>query len=235
MILSTKYEVLKSVQLEIVYDDETSKCVEIGIDDEVRIIYNKDGLRSTVIGRVAGIDNDPHIKPYPHEDFWRHPVYRGPHPKYYPNTCWIFIDASIEGNSYVARVDARQIIDVDILKKHSDKNNIVTPDDETAIRSMRYKNGLFQISQDGTNWITIGAGTPDEGGEGESSMPTTKEELTELIKEILRELKPEHKPHHHHCDCDEETINKLIDLVRDLTVDDSENEINEDPQTPDEG
>ena len=230
MILSTKYEVQKSVQLEIVYDDETSKFVEIGVNDEVQIIYNKDGLRSTVTGRVAGIDNDPHVKPYPHEDFWRHPVYRGPHPKYFPPTCWIFIDASVEGNSLVVRVDARQIIDVTMIRKYNEGRGISTPDDETAIYAMRYKNNQFQITQDGANWITIGTGTP----EGGSDMPTTVDELKDLIKEVLEEMKPDYPHHHHHCDCDEEVINKLIDLISDLTTSKTpdDEDIVDDPQQP---
>ena len=143
MLLSKSYDVLTSIHLKLVFDDESVKDNIISLNDVINVVYNKDGRRRTMEGYVTRICVD--------------------------NICqkrswYIIVDASTYGRNNVDRILIENIIDLDIIKKSSELITVSTPIDETKVTNIRFIDNIFQISQDnGKTWTNICSSTTTPG------------------------------------------------------------------------
>ena len=133
MTLSVNCSVVSSVKINLTFDDGKTKTVVVGEGDLVDVIYNRNGLRQRIYGRVirvsvAGTD---------------------------PNGWWITVDGSDDFEATQARFTVMNIIDIDMIKKYGLEHNITSPQDSTGIESIRVVNGRLQYTKDGYRWFDI--------------------------------------------------------------------------------
>lgn len=141
MLLSTQYEVLESLLIKLVFDDERIKRLRVELGDYVSVTYNKDGKRKTIDGYVKRIFLDHRFREHPchHNEHWS-----------------MIVDGSLEGESPGARVEVSKIVDIDMLRKKSETGFISTPLNEDRVTDFRLVGNTLQLSQDsGVTWVTV--------------------------------------------------------------------------------
>lgn len=141
MLMNITFDVIQSLMLSLVFDDETVKKTKVSIDDTIRVTHNKNGMRTTVEGVVRRIFVDDH-------HVQRCSDYK---PK------WIMI---VDGSSYACsaleRIEIDKILDIDMIKRAEDNLGISSPVGETNITSMRLVGNIVQLSTDnGQTWLKM--------------------------------------------------------------------------------
>lgn len=139
MLLDMNYEVINRLKLKFIYDDDSVKTQMVDIGDYVSLVYNRDGMRTSIDGYVSRIYQD-----HGYRDCQPH---------------WFIILSNNNTSTGVAlgKIEVRKIIDLDVLTKASESNEVLTPSDaETRITNIRLKNNVFEISQDyGSSWVAV--------------------------------------------------------------------------------
>lgn len=136
MLLSKSFDVIQSLILKLVFDDESVKELVISEKDIVNVIYNKNGNRCTIEGTVARINVEN-------------------------NSCqkrgwYIIVDASATGKSSVERIEVNNIIDCDIITKYEANNTIFTPVGDGAISAFKLSGDVLMLSVDnGRSWLKV--------------------------------------------------------------------------------
>jgi len=134
MLLSIKYEMIKSLKVKLVFDDESVKTRTIELNDLAIVTFNKDGRRCTVEGVVTKIEDACSAK----------------------CDCWyIIVDGSSNNISRIERIKVKNILDLEITKKANQTSTISTPLDSSRIVSLRIAGGLLQATQDGRTWVSL--------------------------------------------------------------------------------
>ena len=139
MLLDMNYEVINRLELKFIYDDDSVKTQMVDIGDYVSLVYNRDGMRTSIDGYVSRIYQD-----HGYRDCQPH---------------WFIILSSNNTSTGVAlgKIEVRKIIDLDVLTKASESNEVLTPSDaESRITNIRLKDNVFEISQDyGSSWVAV--------------------------------------------------------------------------------
>ena len=141
MLMNITFDVIQSLMLSLVFDDETVKKTKVNVDDTIRVTHNKNGMRTTVEGVVKRIFVDDHH------------VERCPNHK--PR--WIMIvDGSSYASSALERIEVDKILDIDIIKRAEENLGISSPIGDTNITSMRLVGNIVQLSTDnGQTWLKM--------------------------------------------------------------------------------
>lgn len=138
-LMTISYEIIQSARINMGFDDGTIKKLLVSPGDVVNVIYNYNGVRTDLTGKVTKIVSDKQ------------------------NSCecscskWIMvIDASAYGGSTVNRVDLAKILDLTIITKAEDYSEITSPTGEYNISNLRLVGNLVQLSVDnGTTWLNM--------------------------------------------------------------------------------
>lgn len=143
MLLSISYDVIESLIIKLVFENESVKSLKVELGDYVSVTYNKDGKRRIIEGYVKRIYLDNRFEHYKenchHNQHW----------------CMI-IDGSMTGDNNAGRVEVSKILDLDILKKQSESNYINTPMNNNRVTDFRLVGNTLQLSQDnGENWVNV--------------------------------------------------------------------------------
>lgn len=134
MLMKIDCEVIKSIKVKLTFDNKEEKITVIGINDIVRIEYNKNGCRNTVIGKVTDI------------------VVNGSDPKGW----YITVDSSDDFESKLVNFTASNILDADIITKAGLTMPIETPIGDNQIAALRIIDGVLQYrSTSGGEWKTL--------------------------------------------------------------------------------
>lgn len=204
MLLSISYDVIESLIIKLVFDNERVKRLKVEIGDYVSVTYNKDGKRRTIEGFVKRIYLDNHFEHY--------------NEQCHHNQHWsMIIDGSMTGNDRIGKVEVSKILDLDVLKKVSESISINSPMNNDRITDFRLVGNTLQLSQDnGENWINVMELPVEKPSiEGcdcelvskiESVVPTgIRADLQkQLMKDIMKLIKEEKD-----CSCDCHTPVKL--------------------------
>ena len=134
MLLSNKCEIIKSIVVKLVFDDESVKERTINVKDLVNVTFNKDGMRRSIEGIVTRIED---------ENCCRHERW------------YIIVDGSTTGVSKIEKIFTDKILDIEVTRKANQVSSITTPIDSTRVTGMRFVGGVLQITQDGTHWISL--------------------------------------------------------------------------------
>lgn len=142
MLLSISYDVLESLLIKLVFENEKVKRVKVEINDYVSITYNKDGKRRTIDGFVRQIYLDNRYEHYKcqHNQHWT-----------------LLIADSIDSDAnQIAKVEVSKLLDIDVLKRQADSGYISTPLSDNAVTDFRLVGNTLQLSQDhGTTWVKV--------------------------------------------------------------------------------
>ena len=142
MLLSISYDVIESLVIKLVYDNEKVKRLKVECGDYVSATYNKDSRRKTVEGYVKRIylDNRYYDCNHKNHQHWS-----------------MIIDDSMSDNpTQIAKIEVSKILDLDVLRKKSETGFISTPNTSDRVTDLRLVGNTLQLSQDnGDTWVSI--------------------------------------------------------------------------------
>lgn len=138
-LLSISYDVIENMKIVLSFDDGTTKYVFVSPDDIVNVVYVHNGVREEVTGKVVRFTSDV------------------------VNKCecstnkWIMIlDASSYGGSMGTRIIVDKILDISVVRKAVDFNEVTSPSGEYNVSNLRLVGNQLQLSVDnGTTWLNV--------------------------------------------------------------------------------
>lgn len=134
MLLSNECTIIQSLHLALTFDDGKVKERDVSVGDLCSFEYIKNGLRKKIEGVVVKIIASETIS---------------------PNTWMIMVDGSLDYAGQIEKFRPNQVVDVDVIRKKTDKQYIGTPNDSTHISEIRFYDGYLQLSLDGGyTWMT---------------------------------------------------------------------------------
>lgn len=139
MLLNNTCSRITSIKVDLTFEDGRKKSEVISLFDIVDIIYNKNGCRREIEGKVIKISAEG-------ED---------------PKKWYIIVDGSEDFETTQSRFSPANIIDITIIKKYDATQYIYSTNDCTNIQGLRIKKGRLQYTQDGKTWLPIFVDTRD--------------------------------------------------------------------------
>ena len=133
MLLDIKCDAVTSIHLHLTFDEEKVKDCIVAMGDLVDCLYNANGLRKHIIGRVVNISavgSDP-------------------------NGWYIVVDGSDDFEGKRARFSPMSVLNIDILRKADMEIIVRTVIGDGAVPYLREVKGRLQYSKDGLNWKPI--------------------------------------------------------------------------------
>lgn len=108
-LMTNTYAVTHSLTINLIFDDNSTKSVEVEVGDIITVTYNNNGVRASVKGKVTNIfEVDPSCS-------------------YTCNAKWAFIiDGSSYGYASTIRIREDRILDLDMVTKGSDSSSTTT-------------------------------------------------------------------------------------------------------------
>lgn len=149
MLMDIKCSVVSSIKVNLLFDDKSTKEALIAIGDLVSIIYNANGLRKHVEGKVIKISAV------------------GTDPKGW----YIIVDGSDDFESDKVKFSPASILDVEVIRKADTLNTIQTPIGYEGVPYLRIVKGRLQYSKDGYNWRRINVDSRDIIEDAEGTVP----------------------------------------------------------------
>lgn len=133
MLMDIKCSMVPSIKVNLVFDDGHKKDPTLSIGDLIDLLYNSNGLRKHIIGKIIQI-NTP-----------------GSDPKGWS----LIVDGSDDFDSEIARLSPMSILDVDIIRKNGSTRVVSTPIDDTGVYAIRINKGRLQYTMNGKCWHNI--------------------------------------------------------------------------------
>lgn len=136
MLLSIKYDVINSLDIDLVFDDNSTKHEHVSVGDVVDCAFAKNGCRKTIEGTVKQIvlDTNPCKK----------------------QTWYMIVDASTCGSCAVERIEINKILDIDILRRGAGLQAIHTPSNRMRVTDFRMNGNRLELTTDyGKHWFKV--------------------------------------------------------------------------------
>lgn len=133
MLMDIKCSMVPSIKVDLTFDDKSKKNPTLSIGDLIDLIYNSNGLRKHIVGKIVQIST----------------------PGVDPKGWSIIVDGSDGFDSDVARLSPMSILDVDIIRKAGTAKYVSSPNDDTGISGIRINKGRLQFTKDGKHWNNI--------------------------------------------------------------------------------
>lgn len=149
MTLDCKVDVIQSLRIHLLFDDESTKDSIVSVNDLIDVVWNGNGARKHMIGRVAVISangSDPHS--------W-----------------YMIVDGADDFESRRERFSPTQILDLEVIRHAYDEDLIRTVRGENACPFLRVVKGRLQYSVDGFNWKFIQIDDQDIIEDQEGTVP----------------------------------------------------------------
>ena len=193
MVLRTTYNTKLSVEVSIIYDDNSVKKYNIAIEDIVKISYMKDGYRRDVEGRVADIRiEDGHAGHIGHIASCECCINQG---------CYIIVDSSTNGSSGLDKIDVDTIIAIEIMRKASESSNVTSPIGDYNVKELRIVGNQLQLTLNGAKWLAVTT-LPNLDPVVDPEYQSLADKIAALIPDCAR---PDHK---------QEAVEGLVELFK---------------------
>lgn len=208
MLLKNTCEIIKTLVIKLVFDDESVKTRKVDVDDLISVTFNKDGCRRSIEGIVKKIEDEN----CPKKVHW-----------------YMIVDGSTNGISRIEKIYTSNIIDIEVMRKANQTATIGSPMDSSRIVSMRLVGDILQVTQDGTNWISVVKVPQSESGV--IVEPEDQELAAKIARLIPKRIPPERRM---------EMIENLVslyneELKKETNKEEDNSETNTDiPSTPDD-
>ena len=173
MLMENKCSAVTSIKVKLTFDDGSVKERVVGIGDIISVVYNANGLRNKVTGKVlatSAVGTDPKA--------W-----------------YIIVDGSDDFKSDRVRFAPTSILDLEIIRKNDQLEFIQTPIGFEGIPYLRIHRGRLQYSMDGYRWRYIVVDKRDVILPAEGTAPYDEEDIDPDINPHP------HYGNHHHCPC----------------------------------
>jgi len=133
MLMSINCSMVPSIEIDLAFDDGRKKNNLVSIGDLIDLLYNSNGLRKHIVGKVVQI-NTPGTDP----------------------AGWsMIVDGSDDFASEIARLSPMSVLDLDIIRKNGSERFVSTPVDDTGIAGIRINKGRLQYTRNGVRWHNI--------------------------------------------------------------------------------
>ncbi len=149
MLMDIKCSVVNSIKVNLTFDDQSTKVAVIGVGDLVDVVYNANGMRKPIQGKVikvsaAGTD---------------------------PRAWYIIVDGSGDFESEQVKFSPMAILDITIIRKADTLDVVRTPIGEYSATYLRVVDSRIQWSKDGETWNPVKVDSRDviEGGDIENA------------------------------------------------------------------
>ncbi len=193
MVLRTTYNTKLSVEVSIIYDDNSVKKYNIAIEDIVKISFMKCGNRRDVEGRVADIRmEDGHAGHIGHIASCECCTNQG---------CYIIIDSSTNGSAGLHKIDVDTIIAIEIMRKASESSSVTSPIGDYNVKELRLVGNQLQLTLDGATWLAVTT-LPNLDPVVDPEYQSLADKIAALIPDCAR---PDHK---------QEAVEGLVELFK---------------------
>lgn len=156
MLLRSSARIIEKVLVDLFFDDETEKHIEIAEKDIIKVSYNDGGYKRDVEGKVTKIVSKPSKPPVP--PMPPHicpPVGRIDMRPDFKGEGYIIVDGSgvYSGNRVI--IYFSHILDCEMIEKY-DENLIVKTVSNGAVNRIRIMEGILQVSLDnGLTFVNV--------------------------------------------------------------------------------
>ena len=149
MLVKVSHEIINSVNIGFVFDDNSVKKVLVQVGDVVEINYIRNGMKKEVTGTVKRIfTENGHAGHIGHVASCGNCTNEG---------CYLYIDASTTNNADLEKIDVDCMYDLNIIQKADNSDCIKSPVGCTQVTSFRIVGNELQVSTDyGTTWMKVG-------------------------------------------------------------------------------
>jgi hypothetical protein len=138
-LLTNTYSVNHSLTISLTFDDGSVKNTKVEVGDIITVVYNKNGVRTTVEGTVTNIYEMEATCNCNCESNWG-----------------MIIDGTSYGYTSTEKVAESKILDLTMVKKAVDSSAITSPTGEYNITDFRLVGDILQLSPDnGTTWLKV--------------------------------------------------------------------------------
>lgn len=155
MLVKVSHEIINSVNIGFVFDDNSVKKVLVHIGDVVEINYLRNGMKKEVTGTVKRIfTENGHAGHIGHVASCGNCINEG---------CYLYIDASTTNNADLEKIDVDCMYDLNIIQKADNSDCIKSPIGCNQVTSFRIVGNELQVSVDyGTSWMKVGIVTTSD-------------------------------------------------------------------------
>lgn len=168
-LMNISYDIIQCATVKLDFEDGTSKKIVLTPGDIVNVVYNFNGERRNTTGKITKIVSDS------------------------TNSCccdtnkWVMIiDASAYGGTTLTRVVLNKILDLSVVRKAAEFNEITSPTGEYNISNLRLVGNVLQLSvDDGATWLnvtTMQAVDPDLGEDDSEYIKKVKKILPSSLR-----------------------------------------------------
>jgi len=133
MLMDIKCSMVPSIKVCLTFEDGRSKDPTLSVGDLIDLLYNSNGLRKHIVGKIIQINTPGHD----------------------PKGWSLIVDGSDDFDSEIARLSPMSILDVDVIRKSGSTRYIATPVDDTGCYAIRIVHGVLQYTKDGKHWRNI--------------------------------------------------------------------------------
>lgn len=176
MLIQLSYDVEKSLTITL-YNELFTKKFTVSENDIIEVSYNKNGLVKTVKGKVTKVYTDGSHK---------HPQHVNYCGEYKNEGCYIVVDSSVVQGSDVVKIDVDMILDMDMIQKYSEGENITSPMGEGHVTNFRVVENELQVSTNyGNTWRVVGQ-LGEEVISGYPSDYTLPEKIAAVLPPYMR-------------------------------------------------
>ena len=149
MLMDIKCSPVTSIKVDLKFDDMSTKSCILGVGDLVDIVYNANGLRKRIEGKVlkvSAVGTDPRA--------W-----------------YIIVDGSDDCDSDRVKFSPMSILDAEVIRKADTLEFVQTVVGEGGVPFLRIVNGRLQWSKDSVNWFPINVDSRDIIEDQEGTVP----------------------------------------------------------------
>ena len=149
MTLDCKVDVIQSLLVHLLFDDQSTKDRLISVNDLIDVVWNGNGARKHMIGRVARISANGSD----------------------PNSWYLIVDGADDFKSMKERFSPLAILDLEIIRRSADEDIIHTEKGENNCSYLRVVKGRLQYSHDGYQWKYVKIDDKDIIEDQEGTVP----------------------------------------------------------------
>lgn len=155
MLLRNNTKIINKVLVDLYFDDNSEKHVEISEKDIISIAYNDNGYRREIEGKVTRIVPASRIMPPPDRMYRVEPMRI--HDSMPNSEAFITVDGSGVYDGKKVNIYLSHILDCEMIEKYDETLFVKTvPAGQGSVNKIQIKEGKLQVSQDnGVTWINV--------------------------------------------------------------------------------
>lgn len=151
MLLSTSYDIEKTLVNKFVWDDGTSKETKLEVGDVATFVWNNRGQRDEITGKLVRIEAERHFQARPHEH-----CQPGMIDSCDKNGWFILVDGSMSNQSNMKRIVIRDLLNIEVIKRENFNTTVSSPLGDNNITDFRLVGNILQLSVNhGKTWMKV--------------------------------------------------------------------------------